>query len=541
MNDPRSRCGLNRPGVFRAVLLVLLIQLAPSTAHAVQTDIPTRIRAYLEGLGAGAVPVIEGRTLNEPGLLVQTYLAREHQPIWMPVAETGLEASQMLQAIERSQAHGFNPERYHRSAIEALLQQPGDESALPLELLLTDAFLSQAQHRSRGAVLPVDLDPAWQLPQPEVDAPALLQETAQRQADAEEVLELLWPGDEEYARLLNRRAELVAMHEETSEPIAAGPLLRPGQSSERVVALKRRLLGPGEYSTLYDETLEREVKAFQRSAGLEPDGIVGENTLEILNMTRVSWIDRLDANLERWRWLPRNTPDTYIRVNIAAFMLRVIENGATAWTMNVIVGKPYRETPVFTETIKYLVFNPYWNVPFSIATKDKLPLLKADAVALAEKGYEAKSQGGEAFVPVDAIDWSGVTARNFSFLLRQRPGVDNALGRVKFMLPNPWAVYLHDTPTIELFARMERSFSSGCIRLEQPLKLAAWMLNREGRPEAGELQAMIESGVTQTIYLQDPVPVYIVYFTAFADEDQGVVFRRDVYGRDRKLVEALRK
>jgi murein L,D-transpeptidase YcbB/YkuD len=322
--------------------------------------------------------------------------------------------------------------------------------------------------------------------------------------------------------------------------IAAGPLLRPGQSNDRVLMLKQRLMGPGDYSPLYDEEFRREVAAYQLSAGLEPDGVVGENTLEVLNATRVSWIDRIDANLERWRWLPRETPDVYTRINIAAYSLRVIENGDVVLSMNVIVGKPYRQTPVFAESIKYLVLNPFWNVPFSIATKDKLPLLKSDATAEAGKGFETKPYGSDIFVPVDTIDWSGVTSRNFKYLLRQKPGDQNALGRIKFMLPNPHSVYLHDTPSRDLFARQERGFSSGCVRLEQPVQFAEWLLARERHPDANRVDALLSSRDTITIHLKKPLPTYIVYFTAFSLEDGEVSFRRDVYGRDRKLIEALR-
>jgi murein L,D-transpeptidase YcbB/YkuD len=422
-----------------------------------------------------------------------------------------------------------------------MLMQAGDASSvLSLELLLTDAFLSQAMHRGRGAVYPPNLDAEWQVPQAEVDAGALLRDTAQRRRAVIPVLDVLWPPDEEYARLLRRRAEIAASGDEITVQIAAGPLLKPGQSSDRVVMLKQRLMGPGEHSPLYDDDLLREVTAFQRSAGLEPDGIVGENTLEILNATRVSWIDRIDANLERWRWLPRETPDTYVRVNIAAFVLRAMQHGRPALTMNVIVGQPFRRTPVFAETIKYLVLNPYWNVPYSIATQDKLPLLKADAAAQARKGFEAKSYGSDVFVSVDAIHWEGVTPRNFNFLLRQRPGANNALGRIKIMLPNPNSIYLHDTPSRELFARQERTFSSGCIRLEQPVKLAEWLLSLDGHPDANKVETLLGTGDTRTIYLKNPLPAYIVYFTAFSLDDGNVTFRRDIYGRDRVLIQALR-
>ena len=208
--------------------------------------------------------------------------------------------------------------------------------------------------------------------------------------------------------------------------------------------------------------------------------------------------------------------------------------------MDVIVGRPYRRTPVFTETIKYLVLNPYWNVPYSIATQDKLPLMKANATAEAGKGFEAKPQGSDVFVPVDAIDWSGATRRNFPYLLRQKPGPQNALGQMKFMLPNPFAIYLHDTPSRELFAKQERSFSSGCVRLSQPQQLASWLLTNDKNPQADRLQALLAANDTTTIYLKTPIPVYLLYFTAFVADDGDVVLRRDIYGRDQVLIEALR-
>ena len=208
--------------------------------------------------------------------------------------------------------------------------------------------------------------------------------------------------------------------------------------------------------------------------------------------------------------------------------------------MDVIVGQPYRRTPVFVESIRYMVFNPYWNVPHSIATKDKLPLLKANAAAEAGKGYEAKPHGSDTFLPVDAIDWRPVSMRGFNFLLRQRPGPQNALGRVKFMMPNPHAVYLHDTPSRDLFARQQRSFSSGCIRLHRPEALATWLLTREQHPDGGRVDTLFARGDTQTINLRRPVPTYLVYFTAFTLDDGEVVFRRDIYDRDRVLIDALR-
>ena len=522
---------------FVANLLLLAVSV---TANAASPDASERLRSYLEGLDAGDTPAIAGKLLAEPELLSRFYRSRNSAPVWLDGGPLDKEIPNLLSAISESVAHGFAAERYHRSILERLQNARDDTSTLALELLLTDAFLNQALHRARGAVYPPNLDADWQVPQAEIDAVAFLAETAGGSRNVTGALNTLWPDNKEYAQLVQRRAEIIASGDEITVQVATGRLLKPGQTDERVILLKQRLMGPGDYSPVYDDDLKREVVAYQRAAGLEPDGIVGDNTLEVLNATRVSWIDKIDANLERWRWLPRETPATYIRVNIAAFTLRVIEDDDTVLAMNVIVGKPYRRTPVFTETIKYIVLNPYWNVPFSIATQDKLPLLKADASAEAKKGFEAKPQGSDVFVPVDTIDWSGVTKRNFNYLLRQRPGEINALGRMKFMLPNAFAVYLHDTPGRELFGRQERIFSSGCVRLERPRDLAAWLLSRDGNPQSRQLDAILDSGDTTTIYLKKPVPVYLLYFTAFVADDGDVALRRDIYGRDKTLIEALR-
>lgn len=528
---------------FFTILFILFVTFSatPSVAQTTDATFVDRIRMFLEGLDAGDVPNIAGRQLNEPELLSRLYRDRDHEPLWLSGSPLASEVDDLVAAIGESAAHGFNPERYHRSALESVARAENATGMLARELLLTDAFLSQALHRGRGAVEPPNLDADWQLPQAEVDAGALLSTTAGRRGDVSAALDALWPESEEYAKLVERRAEILASgDEESTVRIASGPLLRPGQTSDRIIVLKERLLGPGEHSDLYDEDLRQAVIAFQWSAGLEADGLIGENTLELLNETRVSWVDRIDANLERWRWLPRSTPGTYIRVNIAAFTLRGFQDGKQTLAMNVIVGRPYRQTPVFTETLKYLVVNPTWNVPHSIATSDKLPLLRANAAAEAAKGFEAKPHASDTFVSVDAIDWTSVTARNFNYLLRQRAGPQNALGEVKFMMPNLHAVYLHDTPSRELFAKQERTFSSGCIRLERPRVLIDWLLERDNPEAARRVADQLASGQTHTINLQQPVPVYLVYFTAFTDDQGRIAFRRDIYGRDRIVVEALR-
>ncbi len=499
------------------------------------------LRDFFEQLGAGAPAAVAGHRLHHPQALAEIYTARAHAPIWSAGGPLAEQAEAMLTAIRRSEAHGFNPRKYHEPLLARMIEGTAQPLPLTYELLLSDAFLAQARHRATGAASPRDLDPEWELIAPEADPAAALREALAPGGSVLETLENLWPRHAEYLALLATRERLVRAGTVEVEPIPDGPLLKPGQSGDRVVALKRRLLGPGDYTPEYDERLKQALLAFQGAAGLERDGIVGPATLEVLNGTTASWVDRLDANLERWRWLPRALPETYLRVNIAAFSLRVIDRGQEALSMDAVVGSPFRRTPIFTQSIKYLVFNPYWNVPYKLAVLDKLPLLKKDPAALAAHGYEARSSNADAFVPVDAIDWSDVTRGNFRFLLRQRPGPFNALGRVKFMLPNHHDVYLHDTPDRHLFERQERGFSSGCVRLSDALGLARWILNHEGRSqEAGRVIELASGEETTTVYLNRSLPVYLVYFTAFTDPSGEVVFRRDLYQRDAAIVAALR-
>lgn len=522
--------------------LTILFAVSWCSAVSAQSAPDDELRRFFEGLDAGAAPVIQGQTLHRPELLAMIYRDRQHRPVWASDGPLSHQTDELLTAINQSTSHGLNGANYHHEALAGLLGEADSTNALALELLASDAFLRQVRHRSTGAVSPQRLDPEWHLLRSEADAAALLNQAIANAEDVRELLDSLWPDNDEYHALVSHRARILALGEVDVPTVPPGPLLRAGQSGERVVALKDRLLGPGDHSPLFDDELRTAVVAFQHSAGIEADGIVGNATLEVMNASRFSWIDRIDANLERWRWLPLQQPDTYIRVNIASFKLRVMQSGEDALSMDVIVGRPYRRTPVFTETIKYMVFNPFWNLPFSIAVRDKLPDLKRDPAALAAQGYEVRPAGQDRFIPVTEFDWSGVERSSFRHLLRQRPGPNNALGRVKFMLPNAHAIYLHDTPGRDLFNRQERSFSSGCVRLSQPMELAAWILDNDGqKDEAARITAIVDQQDTKVLHLRKPLPTYLVYFTAFTDDSGDVVFRRDVYNRDAAVVAALRE
>ena len=280
---------------------------------------------------------------------------------------------------------------------------------------------------------------------------------------------------------------------------------------------------------------------FQRRHGLDADGVVGPATLAALNVPARERVRQIDVNLERWRWLPQDLGRHYILLNIANFELAVVDDSRVTLNMRTVVGRTYRRTPVFSDRVTYMVLNPRWSVPYNIATQDILPKLKADPNYLANmnmKLFEGWGADRRELSQSD-VDWSQVTARSFNYHLRQEPGPSNALGQVKFMFPNPFNVYLHDTSARELFARTERTFSSGCIRLERPLDLAEYLLSDNGKWTRADLDRAVASGVEQTVNLSAPMPVHLLYWTAWSETEGPVQFRADIYSRDAPVRDAL--
>jgi L,D-transpeptidase YcbB len=254
-------------------------------------------------------------------------------------------------------------------------------------------------------------------------------------------------------------------------------------------------------------------------------------------------VRQIELNMERWRWLPQTLGERYVLVNIANFALDVVEHGQSVLAMRAVVGRPARQTPFFSADMTYLVLSPHWYVPPTIAIQDKLPLIRRNPAYVARQNFKLFRHGAGGMARVDprSVDWSSVGARNFPYQLRQEPGPQNALGRVKFMLPNPHDVYLHDIPSRELFAKTERAFSSGCIRLEKPLELAQYLLRDDPRWSQQKILASIKRGTEQVVQLPISIPVHLLYWTAWVNEDGVVHFRKDIYERDKVLDEALQK
>ena len=469
------------------------------------------------------------------------YAARNYEPVWTDGDRLRSDAWYTIDQLARSHEDGLLPGEYHLDEIHLSLDLAGQEAYQSVELLLTDGVLRYLRHLLAGRLEPQAADPKWHISQPTVNPVALLT-AATESPPVHDALRQLTPSQVGYLRLKKLLRAYRALDSSGGWPVVpSGEALERGSRDQRVQLLRHRLILSGDlagydYGTAFhfDAAVEEAVRNFQARHGLEEDGIVGSKTLAALNVPVCERIQQILVNMERWRWMPDELGDRYLLVNMAGFELQAVEDGEMVMEMRVIIGRPYRSTPAFVGEMKYLVFNPYWNVPHKLAILDMLPKQQANPDYLREGGfrvYASWNKGAEELDPAD-IDWSAFTPANFSYRLRQDPGKSNSLGRIKFMLPNPYAVYLHDTPSRHLFRRPVRTFSSGCIRVEEPLQLANFALGNGENAVTVDVQKEIDSGENHTRSLPRPLPVYLLYLTAWVDDQGKAQFRNDVYGRD---------
>jgi murein L,D-transpeptidase YcbB/YkuD len=413
-----------------------------------------------------------------------------------------------------------------------------------IELYFSAAFLEYASDLQVGRFLPRKVDPNFFLQTKEIDPLAALNGALQVD-DLSLFFERWQPQEKAYADLKRMLAEYRALDAVGGWPmVPLGDTLKPGMTDPRVPALRARLAvtddvavtAPPGAEELYDDELVAAVQAFQARHGLEIDGIAGNQTMIALNVPVEERIDALVVAMERWRWMPSELGADHLLVNVAGFDLRFVRDGQLADHMAVVVGKPYHKTPVFSHAVKTVEFNPYWYVPSSIAIKEELPKLQRNPAARAARGFEAVQ--GDRVVPVTAVNWRRYGPGNFPFSLRQKPGPQNALGRVKFLFPNKFNVYLHDTPARSLFSEPERAFSHGCVRVSRPIDLAEEILRVQGGWSRDRIDAVLRSGDRTIVKVEEPLPVHITYFTAWVDNGQPN-FRSDIYAQDEKLVAAL--
>ena len=471
--------------------------------------------------------------------------------------------------IAKADSEGLDPKDYQVKDISQMLAElekiRGDSvrrNALErqLDIALTGTYMKWANDYYRGIANPHDKkDTSWMVKPNKIKLNKALLTFLGERKSRYNYYEFA-PLHPEYDQLKKALASYRAQERAGGWPTLPATLnLKPGAASPAVAALRRRLLDgdggaaastpapaaakPGAPATaalpaqVYNPELVEAVKLFQQDAGLKPTGIVSGETLKQLNVPIGSRIDQLILNMERWRWLPKKFEPNYLLVNIPEYTLHVIEADKEVFNMRVIVGKVLHETPVFSDKMEYVVLAPYWNVPFSIIANELRGKLVANPHYLDRLDMEVVKGYGRKATAVDpaSIDWANVTQSTFKYTLRRRPGPKNDLGDVKFIFPNSNDIYLHDTPHDELFSQSNRSFSHGCVRVSEPIKLATYLLRNRPEWDQATILDTIATHREKYITLKEKLPVYLVYFTAWADAAGHPHFRDDIYGLDKKL------
>jgi murein L,D-transpeptidase YcbB/YkuD len=438
----------------------------------------------------------------------------------------------MVEALGKASEDGLEPARYEFARAQSALQST--QGNLPdslvarhladLDLVLTEGFNRYASDLTRGSIDPVAAGLDWKIPRARPWEENLLKMMIRGTPPAE-VVERLRPQNPYYKRMLGALARHRAIKEKGGWPLVRKGKLLKGDSSAAAGQVRARMLSsedPREVALarvgearpmVYDEQLNEALRHFQDRHALEPDGALGDGTLRELNQTIDSRLSELMLNIDRWRWLPHDLGKFFLLVNVAGFELEVVENDVAIERMNVVVGQPGWKTPIFQDTMEHIVVNPSWNVPESIMQAEVRPAMARNPNYLAEHNMELTKDG---------------TAR-------QLPGPDNALGDYKFIFPNKDNIYLHDTPAQSLFSRSQRAFSHGCIRLERPDDLAYLIASKATRSSPAEIRDKKASGKESWVKLTVPLPVYILYFTVWVDEDGTTHVYHDVYGQDKML------
>lgn len=517
----------------------------PAADVAAQPEIDPLARAIAERLEDPAFRDDAGdaRTV---AAVADFYDASDYRSLWIEAGRLTPAATALIDRLARAGEDGLDPTRY--ATPNPRLGMPRRAPAHRLaeaELKLTLAAIAYARDAQGGRVDPTRLGRNVTA-KPTRPAPARILEGLAESTDPAAYVDGFNPRHPAFHAL---RETLAALREADARPdtprVPDGALLRPGMEDERVPVLRARLGltdDDSEETDLYDPGLVTAVEAFQEQSGLVVDGIVGPATLRALNSARDVTVADVVVNMERWRWLPPDMGgDHYVWVNIPEFRVRVVTEGETVFDTRAIVGRQDRQTPIFSDEIEYLEVNPYWNVPRSIASKDLLPDLQRDPLSLYRRGIQVfyTGEGRPREIDPRTVDWNAWAGRSMPFHFRQVPSEVNALGRVKFMFPNEHAVYLHDTPSRSLFNRSARMFSSGCVRVEDPVAFADAMLALEADVDGARVERLIAGGRNGAVSLKRRVPVHLTYFTVWVDESGNVQLRDDIYGHDRLLSREL--
>ncbi len=490
----------------------------------------TAIRTMLRDAGTRGAFL----TKRDAAAVAEYYAEQAYEPSWTADGQLTDRALRLIARLKQADTDGLDSADYPTPPVQlGLAMRPATAAVARADIELSQSLVTYARQAHSGRLDPSDISPnidyAPHLPDP---IEALVKVATA--ADPAAALASYNPTHPEFVALRNKLAELRASRQDPPPAVPAGPNLRLGSIDPRVAILRKRLKidEVTAQPNAFDDAVAQAVKAFQTSAGLKTDGIVGPGTLGALNAAADDHVATIIANMERWRWMPEHLGSFYVRVNIPNFDLDVYKNGKVIHNTRIIVGKPTKQTPIFSDEIEHVIVNPVWNVPASIAVKEMLPQIRANPAVLAD--YQVFANINGRFRPVNPymIDWNTVDMRKIQ--IKQPPGEKNALGSIKFMFPNPYAVYLHDTPTKSLFQKDYRAYSHGCMRVMNPWDFARVLLSDEPGLTVDMLKRLV-GGPQRQVNFGRHIPVHITYFTAWVDDSGKLRVRDDIYGLDARM------
>jgi murein L,D-transpeptidase YcbB/YkuD len=481
----------------------------------------------------------------------EAYAKLDYRPAWTTEGTLRATADELITVLSSADSYGLDPTDYPLEEIRGEADEIRDgtigstalspEAVARWDVLCSETFVRFASQVAGGRVKPRSMGNAgdWYTVPRGLDGTTLLLRAA-GEGNLRDLLTSVEPPNPGYIHLKNAYARYleVAAHGGWGE-VAYGDSFVMNKKDPRVLALRKRLAASGDLSkdkvkgNKFDASLRDAVGRFQARHGLSPTGVVDSNTVDVLNVPVAERLREMQLNLERWRWISDDLGPFYVVINIPEYKLRVMDQGKMVDSMRVIVGRYYHPTPVFSDSISTIILNPDWAVPATIARNELLPMAQQDSTYLIKRKIHVYRGSGARMVeiPSDTVQWANVEKTSFPYSLRQEPGPENPLGRIKFLLPNQFDVYLHDTPSTELFQQDQRDFSYGCVRLQRPIRFAGDLLDPQQWPEQ-KIDDMIATGQPDTLRINPPVPVSFQYWTCWVDDDGQVQFRDDVYRLD---------
>ena len=470
------------------------------------------------------------------------YFERNYEPFWI---ENRKRLESLSRSLSEAGSHGLPEFRYPLGELKEAIFEDDPTQKAKLELMATEAFLLFAQDISGGILKPNMIDANINVNPQRREASELLASLTEI-FDVSSFFENLFPRSNEYEYLVGelRRMRDILRNGSWGDPVPSGTTLQVGMTHEHVPFLRKRLSKMGypvsqTNQRLFDEQLDASVKKFQEYHGLNPDGVFGKRSIEAINVSPKTRLVQVLVNLERMRWNNQDRGTEYVSVNQANFYAYFKSGNKKVWESRVVIGLPSNQTAEFNDTLTHMVVNPTWHVPKSIAVDEYLPLIQKDSNFLVDNEMVLMVRGTDTIIDSSLIDMQAFTPDNFPFLIKQIPSNINALGMVKFMFPNKFSIYMHDTPMKELFFKDERTFSHGCIRLQEPFEFAYSLLRNQVVDPVNKFQEILQKEEETYINLSRNIPVYITYRTAFFDDFGQVHYRADVYGRDALVYMAL--